>query len=195
LVVITGAPASGKTTLARHISVELGLIALYKDEIKELLGEEIPGDGLVWSRALGSASYRLLYELAEKLLATGTSCLIEANFHPMLSLPGLERLAAMSRVVQVVCDAEPSVLEQRYLQRFVDGGRNAVHLDLADGRHAELAAAFRRDHALALPGDVIRVDTTSFEALDLTPIVLAVRSAVTPPATPAIGASSARPGT
>jgi predicted kinase len=175
LVIVTGAPASGKTTIARGLAAELEIIALYKDEIKERLGEEIPGEGVDWSRSLGRAAYALLDELAEKLLSAGYACLIEANFHPELSLPGLSRLAASASVVQVVCQADPDVLERRYRQRFEDGSRNAVHLDLAAGRNAELAAAFRRDHALPLSGELIRIDTTAIETLDLAGIAGEIR--------------------
>jgi predicted kinase len=176
LVIVTGAPASGKTTIARGLAAELEILALYKDEIKERLAEEIPGERLDWSRALGRAAYTLLYDLAEKLLSAGYACLIEANFHPELSLPGLSRLASSARVVQVVCQADPTVLERRYRQRFEEGGRSAVHLDLAAGRGTELAAAFRRDHALPLPGDLIRVDTTSIEMLDIAALAAEIRT-------------------
>src|SRR5579863_1117877 len=84
LVLVSGPPASGKTTLAAPLAAELGFALLGKDRIKETLGDwlavepAVLGDGSSaagrpgadpaaepgWSRRLGAAAMELLWALA-----------------------------------------------------------------------------------------------------------------------------------
>ncbi len=130
LIVVTGPPASGKTTIARAVADEFAVPVFHKDEIKERLADEIAGTDLEWSRTLGSAAYTQLYSIAGQIVARGGDCIIEANFHPAQSIAASRRISAGARVVQILCGGDPSVLERRYRQRFEDGQRHVVHFDL-----------------------------------------------------------------
>ncbi|MHB8958132.1 MAG: AAA family ATPase [Candidatus Limnocylindrales bacterium] len=70
IIVVSGPPASGKTTLATSIAHDLGLPLIAKDPIKERLYDALgPGDR-EWSRWLGRATYPLIFHfLAEQLRA------------------------------------------------------------------------------------------------------------------------------
>jgi hypothetical protein len=63
-VVVTGPPASGKSTLAPVLAAELGLPLLAKDTIKAGLVEELGADALDESHRLGRAAVRALLALA-----------------------------------------------------------------------------------------------------------------------------------
>ena len=80
LVLVSGPPGAGKSTLAGPLAAELGFALLAKDRIKETLGETLgDGDGeLAWSQRLGAASMELLWALA----ADAPSAVLEANFWP-----------------------------------------------------------------------------------------------------------------
>jgi AAA domain len=78
LVLVTGPPASGKTTLARPLAHHLGVPLLGKDTIKEALFDTLGTGDRAWSRRLGAASYAVLLALAREL----PTAVLDANFYP-----------------------------------------------------------------------------------------------------------------
>jgi adenylylsulfate kinase-like enzyme len=62
LVYVSGAPGSGKTSLAAPLATELGYALLTKDRIKETLHNAFgaPQPDRAWSRRLGGAAMELL---------------------------------------------------------------------------------------------------------------------------------------
>jgi predicted kinase len=124
LVVVTGPPASGKTTIARALAAELTLLLFAKDDFKEALFDELGTGYRAWSRRLGRAVFALLMAVAERDLAAGRSLMLEANFVRGESEPRFAPLPP-HRLVQVHCSAPADVL----LGRFRARDRHAGHLD------------------------------------------------------------------
>ena len=56
IVLVNGAPASGKTTLSRRLAGDLGLPLLAKDAIKEVLYDTLGAPDRARSRELGGAT-------------------------------------------------------------------------------------------------------------------------------------------
>jgi predicted kinase len=132
LVVISGVPATGKSTLARLLRDELGWPLLAKDHLKETLHDaagSMPTFTRELSKTYGRQSIALLYTIAHELLATGVSCIVEAYFLPTLAAKDLAPLAMISRVRQVHCAVPAEVSIARYQRRFEAGLRHPVHLD------------------------------------------------------------------
>ena len=71
LVLISGPPGAGKTTLGAKIAQELGIPFLNKDGIKELLFDTLGWKDRAWSRQLGIASSALLFHMIERQLVAG----------------------------------------------------------------------------------------------------------------------------
>jgi predicted kinase len=80
LVVVTGMPSSGKTTVAEGLAARLSLPLLAKDGIKESLYESLGADDVAASARLGTAAYALIFRLAGTMLSRSVSLIVEANF-------------------------------------------------------------------------------------------------------------------
>ena len=94
LIIVSGPPGAGKTTLAKRIAEELGLPLLARDDIKELLFDTLGWSDRQWSRKLGLASGRVLYHLLEELLKANQSLVVESNFRKEFAS---EELGALQR--------------------------------------------------------------------------------------------------
>jgi len=65
LVLVSGPPGAGKTTIAGPLAAGLGFALLAKDRIKETLHDALGQQAdLAWSQRLGGASMELLWALA-----------------------------------------------------------------------------------------------------------------------------------
>ncbi len=131
LLLITGAPASGKTRLAGDLGTRYGGGGCSKDRIKEILFDALGSGDAAWSRRLSDASFALLFSWAAQLLAAHPLVLLEANFRVGEHEPPLRALleASGARPAQVLCVAEPATRASRLAARAADPGRHRGHRD------------------------------------------------------------------
>jgi predicted kinase len=128
LVIVGGAPATGKTTLAHELGRSLELPVITKDDIKEALAAPFETGDRDWSRQLGVAAYGMLFTVAERLLAGGQGLILESNFRCDISDRPLRALAALAPTVVIVCRTPDA--RQRFAERAARG-RHRVHVDAA----------------------------------------------------------------
>lgn len=121
-VVVSGLPASGKTTLARQLADELNVPLISKDEIKEAMATAIPVTSIDDSRMIGAASFEVLYAIAREL----RSGILDANWSPNCALGRLMHLE--SRFVEVYCTCPPHVRKARFLKRL-STSRHPAHAE------------------------------------------------------------------
>ena len=161
VLIITGPPASGKTTLGRQLAGRLGVPLLSKDLFKETLFDELGWSDREWSRRLGVASMALLFRSAAALLEAGQSVALESNFFAEFDTPHLRKLAEKfhCRFVQVVCAASGPTLAERYVQRIVTGERHPGHTESEPLDETLVRLSEGRWDAMDLEGPVIHVET------------------------------------
>jgi predicted kinase len=151
VVLVSGAPGAGKTTLAGPLAAELGFALVGKDRIKETLHDALgaPESGLTWSQRLGAAAMEVLWALA----ADAPAVVIEANFPPRSSYVRGRILALSARPVEVNCVCPAGEAARRLAARTA--GRHPVHV--VHGLPPEALAEFDRPVGI---GEVVAVDTT-----------------------------------
>jgi predicted kinase len=149
LVYVSGAPGSGKTSLAGPLAAELGYALLTKDTIKETLHDALgaPEADLAWSRRLGGASMELLWALA----ARAPAVVIEANFRPYSEFERGRLLGLGGLPVEVHCACPPEIASVRYNARLT----HPVHVVKA----LPVSAMAEYDRPVGI-GALVTVDTT-----------------------------------
>lgn len=121
-VVVSGPPASGKSTLAPVLARELGLPLVAKDTIKDALMSVLPVPDVEASRQLGRGAVAAMLAVAAE---SPIGAVIESNFYRSIAGQTLGQLPG--QVVEVFCRLEKAVALERYRSR--SGGRQAGHFD------------------------------------------------------------------
>jgi predicted kinase len=162
LVIVSGPPGSGKTTLAHRLAGALGCPAVCRDEIKQGMARATPGFVPAPGDPLTRRTYATFFAVLELLVGAGVTVVAEAAFQDRLWRAGLEPLAGQAELRIVQCIVEPAVARARIARRLAaDAPGRAAHADQDLLR--ELAGGTRaveRFVPIALAARTIRVDTT-----------------------------------
>lgn len=173
-IVVSGLPASGKSTLARKLASLLGLAVIDKDDILERLFESKGIGNLASRRTLSRQSDLIFRQEAE----ASSGALLVSFWH----LPGMPvdsgtptdwLMGLSNRIVTLHCACPVEIAAARFRRRT----RHSVHLDSA--RSCEQILASIRELAQLKPmefGECVAVDTSA--EIELQNLVRRISSAL-----------------
>lgn len=168
LIIITGLPCTGKTTLGRKLAEELRLPFVSKDDFKELLFDDLWWADREWSKKLGVASYSILYHVTESVLKAGQSLIVETNFHSVIASEKIRELRSVYDFIpfQILCHTEGKVLVERFKERAESGNRHEGHRDEQSLDEWAPILSWGKIEALNVEGRLYEIDTTNFDKIN-----------------------------
>ena len=142
LLLVTGLPATGKTTLARVLARRWSAPLLAKDAIKEPLLDVLGAADAAASRRLSDLSFAILFALARELVTAGVSVVLEGNFRPAEHAASVLGLPGPLECAQVLCRTDEPERILRLGSRASDSARHAGHRDAEQARAASPPAEY-----------------------------------------------------
>ncbi len=171
LILVTGLPGTGKSTLARALASRYRIPILRKDAVKEPLLDALGASDRAGSRRLSNASFAVMFALARECLQAGADLILEGNFRPgehaaevqglILDSAGASSPAVL--VAQVLCRATEPVRIARLKARATDPSRHPGHQDAASANEPPQPT----DDFLALPGERFVFDSDARSAAEV----------------------------
>jgi predicted kinase len=125
LIVVSGRPGAGKTTLAHAVARGVGCPAVCRDEIREGMAHAGTPDPTMLR------TFEAFFATVELMLRAGVTVVAEAAFQDKLWRPRLEPLAALGTIRIIRCDVDPAVARERIVRRRLAVPTRAAHSDRA----------------------------------------------------------------
>ena len=185
-ILVAGAPAAGKSTMAKAIAEKWSLPVISKDSIKEFLYDHIGFQSRAEKVNLGIASMAIMYYFAGQLMKAGQPFILENNFEYSSECELKDLLAKYQYpALTITLTGDYKAIYQRFLERDVSPDRHRGHVvndcypEKREHSPEEIRAAAisyedfvhsvaqRGFDAFSASGEWIKIDTTDFSKIDM----------------------------
>jgi predicted kinase len=177
LIIISGAPASGKTALGQKLAAKLGYEFYSKDVIKEALFDARPKTTHKYLWYEEQANARFLKAITDSI-SRNASIIIDSDF--VRTSDRRQLLACLSKnvsVAEIHCHAKGLTRLRRYIKRNEAGARHKGHHDrrwypsMFMNMLLSYAGVAWPYQSLDISGKKLLVDTTDFSKINYQDIV------------------------
>lgn len=190
VIVLTGMPATGKSTVCRALTKEFGFPVVEKDAIKEKMFDTVGFKCYAEKRALDHAANAVVIHVVEEILKTGGSVIVDNNFDTESGKRFSEVLEKYApKCACVFLKGDLDVLHERYTVRDNAHARHLGHVlqEHYPPREGDsLYYTMTRDEfyekfmkrgmdSFVCPDGRIEIDTTDFSKVDTDAIVASVK--------------------
>jgi predicted kinase len=158
LIVVSGPPGAGKTTLAHALAAAIGCPAICRDEIKEGMAYATPGFTAGPGDELTQRTLPVFFGVLNLLVRAGVTTVAEAAFQDHVWRPRLEPLRGLVEFRLVHCVIDPPVALARIARREREDPLRRVHHD--PRTPAERETAHRAFRPVGVDAPALEVNTT-----------------------------------
>lgn len=125
LIIITGAPASGKSSIATVVGKKIAIDVISKDGFKIKLFEKHGFTNHGEKKKLSIMGEKMMYETIERYIMQNKDLIVDNNFkHFSIVREILERNDKCVDILCVYCVANYDILAKRYNERISSGNRH-----------------------------------------------------------------------
>jgi predicted kinase len=173
LIVVSGPPGSGKTTLAHALARAVPCPAICRDEIKDGLVHAGGNTEFLRGDAGSRRAFKTFFDALRLYVSAGVTVVAEAAFQDQLWRPGLEPLIDLAEIRIIHCVVEAALSRERIARRMAeDTASRASHFDreLLDQWDSG-KSSFESFQPVSIAAPSLRVDTSVGYDPDLAHII------------------------
>ena len=190
-ILVTGIPASGKSTMAKQLAELLSIPVISKDKIKELLFDNVGFNSREEKVKLGIASMNIMYYMAEQLMKLKQPFVLENNFE-YTSKEGLDDILEKNsyKAITLTLTGDYEKIYERFVERNDSIERHRGHVvndcypeKIAGNKIAPISfenfvtgIKNRGMDSFVSNGPHIVVDTTDFKNVDFDKVVKIIQN-------------------
>ncbi len=168
VILITGFPGTGKTTLGKALSAHLKAPFYSKDAFKEIVFDTLGSSDQAWSRKVSGTAHRIIDHIIAEELGVGRGVILESNFKRDIDSVRFKNIQKKYScpIVQILCWAEGDVLADRFLARQQSNARHPGHvIEISDQQVREDLAPGKCE-TLDIDTPLLELDTTHLDTIN-----------------------------
>ncbi|MEM9516380.1 MAG: AAA family ATPase [Actinomycetota bacterium] len=158
VVVISGVPGAGKTTLAWQLSRRLHVPFVSRDDIKTGLHVTHRSNDPNEARRFAEQAFDTFFETISVMVQNGVSLVAEAAFHANRAHTPIAELSDSCQLIHVALITPDEIAIERYLERAQARPRHPSHNDKRFGEEMRNGTKSVDVYRLALPCPTLSVD-------------------------------------